>query len=507
MARDIVKVVTEVALNENRNANIRAVAISVFRGCFDLMDIVKEDHLAEVKAFAEEVLGAWYPFFLKVLKSPLPEVAQLGDSQPDAWNSPIALKLQAVKTLLKIKAVFPNLLLPQSTTLFTAIWEELALLQSAHQDLYIDRDAQGRLEDSDGLPFTLDFLVLEELDFLNQCFRAPPVQKELEAQLAAHAGAHETPWMIDLMKMIVGYSRITHEEEDLWDIDCSLYLAEETSVSANYTARTASGDLLIKLGEWLKQRAVDGLFGYTKTLFTGEPTSWRNQEASLYLFNMVLSDFQDMEMDKNIPEQMAQAYLELVDYAINRPEEPLLRARGYLVGGTLARSFETPPTLLGRIIECINREESEVVQVACIKAVEGFIRSGRVAVDRQLPIIQAIDQFMMTKSHSDMQDADELLVTLAECLRAVIGMDFRIALAQDGRSVHLLFLVARLGASNFQATMLVCEAFEDIVQNLSDATSYAQLCAKTLPTLTATLENPAVEGGASQEDLLTVCPT
>jgi importin-9 len=228
MARDIVKVVTDVALNEGRKAILRALAIAVFRGCFDLMDIVKEDHLKEVKGFAEEILKSWNPFFIQVLKARLPEVADRPTTQPESWNSHIALKLQVVKTLLKIKTVFPNLLLPQSPTLFQAIWEELSLLQVPHGDLYINTGGQGRLEDADGLPYTLDFLVLEELDFLNQCFRAPPVQQELDAQLAAHPSAAETPWVIDLMKIVVAYSRITQEEEDLWDIDCSLYLAEET---------------------------------------------------------------------------------------------------------------------------------------------------------------------------------------------------------------------------------------------------------------------------------------
>ena len=61
---------------------------------------------------------------------------------------------------------------------FSAVWEELSKLQGAHEQLYILQDAQGRLEDSDNLPYTLDFLILEELDFLNQCFRAPPVQAD-----------------------------------------------------------------------------------------------------------------------------------------------------------------------------------------------------------------------------------------------------------------------------------------------------------------------------------------
>ncbi|EXA48175.1 hypothetical protein FOPG_08349 [Fusarium oxysporum f. sp. conglutinans race 2 54008] len=486
MAQDIAKALAEVALNENRKPMHRALAISIFRGCFDLLNMIKEDHAKEVRAFADGLLQQWNPFFITVLQSPLPEANLESGSQPDSWSHIIALKLQVVKTLLRIRRVFPNLLLPQSTIFFSAVWKELSTLQGPHEQLYIKEDAQGRLEDSDNLPYTLDFLILEELDFLNQCFRAPPVQAELDGHLNAHASAQDVPWMKEIMNMLIGYSRVTREEEDLWDIDCSLYLAEETSVTANYTARTAAGDLLIKMGEWFNQKTIDGLFGQTQSLFGGEGSDWRSQEAALYLFVMLVSDFQDM--NKDIPEAVAHAYLSLVDYAVNRPGEPLLRARGYLVAGMLCRSFQTPVELLDRIITSITQEESEVVQVACVKAVEGLINAGRVSADRQVPIINAIQSYMNNKDPSDMEDADELLVTLAEALRAAITLDKRIALSNDVKSVDLLFMLAKLGASNFQVTMLISEAFEDIVADLSDTESYTALCAKLLPTLTGAFD-------------------
>ncbi|KHN93774.1 Armadillo-type fold protein [Metarhizium album ARSEF 1941] len=486
MARDIAKILTEVALNENRKPMLRALAISVFRSCFDLMNMVKEEHSHEVKAFAEELLAQWNPFFANVLKSRLPEGGVTTGPQPGSWNHIVALKLQVVKTLLRIRRVFPNLLLPQSTTFFSAVWEELNLLQTPYEELYIKTNAQSRLVDSDNLPYTLDFLVLEELDFLNQCFRSPPVKAELDGHLQAHASAQDVPWMVEIMRMLVSYSRVTQEEEELWDIDCSLYLAEETSVTANYTARTAAGDLLIKMGEWFNEKAVDGLFGFTTSLFPGDGSMWRCQESALSLFTMLLSDFQDL--NKTIPDPVASAYLELVDFTINKPDEPLLRARGYLVAGIIGRSFQTPPALLDRMVHAITNEESEVVQVACIKAVEGLIHSGRVGTDRQVPIVTAIQSYMNEKDPAEMEEADELLVVLAEALRATIGLDPKIALSSDIQSTDLLFMLAKLGASNFQVTMIITEAFEDIVSALSDSASFGALCARTLPTLTGAFD-------------------
>ncbi|KAI1381856.1 ARM repeat-containing protein [Hypoxylon crocopeplum] len=483
MARDIVKVVYDAAINENRKPILRALAVTVFQGCFDLMDTVKEEYHQEVQAFAEEAMKGWFPFFLQTMKLRLPNRDPQSLSQPNSWNGIIALKLQVVKCLLKLKLVFAHLLLPETPHFFQAIWEELSLLEPAHEQLYIENEAQGRLEDSDGLPYTLDFLILEELDFLNSCMRAPPVRKELEAQLSTYPSAYETPWLLDLMKLMSSYARITREEEELWDIDLSLYLAEEQSVNANYTPRTACGDLLIKLGEWLNQKALEGLFAYTKSLFT-EDASWRKQEAALFLLNMLVNDFLDCA--KSIPPEISQAYLDLVNYAINRQGEPLLRARGYIVAGILAQSNETAATLMDRTIEAITAEQSELVQVACIKAVEGFLQSGNAAGNQQIQakVVNAISQWMATRDMTELEDADDLLVTLTEALRAAIKIDKRVAVSNDIPALDLLFLLAKHGSTNWQVTMLICEEFEEIVKTMPDPPSYHALCRKVLPSLT-----------------------
>lgn len=508
VARDIIKSCYDVALNENRKETHRSLAVLVFRSCFDLMDIVKDDHKKEVKTFAEEVLSGWLPFLEQVIKTPLPPPVENLGTEPTVRPGPITLKDQAIKTLIKIRTVFPTLLLPQSLSLFTATWEELSRLVPLHQSLFIDSDAQSRLEDLDGLPFTLDFLVLDELDFLNQCIRAPPVQKQLEAEIKSRGAVHDTPWVLDLMGLLVSYSQITQEEEGLWDIDTSLYLADETAVSSNYTARTASSDLIIKLGEWLDKAALEGLFAYTKALFSAEGSTWQKREAALYLFNAILNDFQDCE--KAVPPEIANAYLELVTYAINRRDEAMLRARGYLAAGALAQVYQPAVGLLDNVIDAITQDESELVQAASVKAIEGFVKGGA-PVDRQVPIILAIQRLLEAKDLSDLEDADDLLVTLLETLRATISMDTRIAIQPDSKAVDLLFLIAKHGAAIFHVDLLVCDTFEDIARTFKDNEGplkdmehprlYAALCAKVLPSITGTFD---VANLTQDEPLVTV---
>lgn len=496
VARDIIKACHDVALNENRKQTHRSLAVLVLRSCFDLMDIVKDDHKTEVRAFADEVLRGWLPFFQQVIATDLPE----RDASPTSmsWYGPIALKIQVVRTLIKIKTVFRSLLLPQSFAFFEATWGALTKLEDAYRELFIDSDSQGRLEDIEGLPYTLDYLVLDLLDLLNQLLRAPPVQKHLELQITSHGAAHQTPWVVDLMKLLVCYSRISHEEEGLWDIDVSLYLAEEASISSNYTARTACGDLMIKVAEWLDVQALEGLFAYTQTLFGAGGTDWRRQEAALYLLNTVLVDFQ--EIDKVVPAEIATAYMELVNYAVSRTDEPLLRARGFLAAGAMAPSYKPAGGLLAATIEHMTSDDSEVVQVACIKALEGFIRAG-VAGEYQTRIVQAIQSFLNAKDLTELEDADDLLVTLLETLHVTINMDVRVVLQSESSPLDLLFQVAKHGATNYQIASVISDAFEEICQTLSEPAAYGALCAKFMPSLTAAFDVASLIG---DDPLITV---
>ncbi len=105
VARDLVKGVYDVAVNDSRKSTLRALAVSVFRASFDILQMVMEDHKIAVKAFADEALNAWSPFFIKIMKVPLPPTPKEDDEAQEKgvaeeWRGLIALKLQVVKVRL-----------------------------------------------------------------------------------------------------------------------------------------------------------------------------------------------------------------------------------------------------------------------------------------------------------------------------------------------------------------------------------------------------------------------
>ncbi|KAK2759162.1 hypothetical protein FQN54_003262 [Arachnomyces sp. PD_36] len=509
VARELVSTVFSVATNEARKPILRALAVSVFKSCFDTFEMVLEQHKVEVKQFMDEALNGWSPFFIATMKAPLPtpptEEEESKEGQvPEQWRGVIALKLQVVKTLMKIRSVFPALLTPQSTALFSTVWTELSTIQGHYHDFFVTDERQGRLEDSDNLPYTLDFLVLEELDLMQALLRAPPVRSQLQTELQnAGSAANTSSWLPEVMKLAVSYAQITTEEEGLWDIDVNLFLSEETAVTANYTPRTCCGDLVIKLGEWLKGTTVDGLLAYTNVLFSDPATTWKTREAALYILNQLLRDFSDV--DQQISVESANGYNEFVRFCMQQ-EDVFLRARGYLVAGIISRTagegfHQTAFGYAEAVLKAMVEDPSEVVQVACIRVLQDILpilppASGK---SLQVPIVTALSDFIAAHDLREMTDSDDLKVTIADTLRDAIMVDPSVVLSSV--ALDVLFNVVSNGAGNFQLSMVVTETFEDIVQFISQqgADAYIQLCEKVLPSLTGAID----VGDMTQETSLT----
>ena len=102
VARDLVHGLQTVAVNGSRKPIVRAMAMSVFRGCFDTLEMIMEDHKAAVKGFLDEALKGWMPFFVEIIKITLPEPPREEDETkeeglPSEFRGLVALKLQVVK--------------------------------------------------------------------------------------------------------------------------------------------------------------------------------------------------------------------------------------------------------------------------------------------------------------------------------------------------------------------------------------------------------------------------
>jgi importin-9 len=115
VARDLVSGLYHVASNTQRRPRLCALAVSVFRACFDTLEMVMEDHKVAVKAFLDQALQGWMAFFTETLKSHLPEIPKeeeenQEDGPPAYWRGLVTLKLQVVKVGGRIVVLTDTLL-------------------------------------------------------------------------------------------------------------------------------------------------------------------------------------------------------------------------------------------------------------------------------------------------------------------------------------------------------------------------------------------------------------
>ena len=166
--------------------------------------------------------------------------------------------------------MFPHLLAPRTVDLFTSIWEALQAHVGPYQQMYTgDEQRQCRMEDADRLPYTLDFLIIEELDYMQTLLNTSAIKREVDAQLKPEnpsVEAQGTLWIIQIAAVAVGYSHILTEDAELWEVDVNIYLSEETSETANYSARNACAGLVTKLCSY-DWPVLECLLGHTKSIF------------------------------------------------------------------------------------------------------------------------------------------------------------------------------------------------------------------------------------------------
>lgn len=501
-AQELVHTVHSVAVNAILSASLRALAVRVFCSCFDMLEMILETNKAAIKGFVEQAVNAWNPFFLDTLNSALPSATEddlAGANAPDqtpVFRGMVALKLQIVKTLMRIRIVFPSVLTPRSPALFSATWEELKRLLPLYHNFYIESNHDGRLEDADGLPYSLDFLVMELLDFMQGCFRAPPVRKDLESKLSktpkdqtnGHAPAD---WVKEVMKLAISYAYITIEEEGMWQLDVNTFLSEEAGITANYTPRIACAELVGKLADWIRVPSIDGLLEYTREVFAAK-SGWRGEEAALDMLYQLLINLSQQD-NAELEPRTAEQFIEYVRYAVQHENE-LLRARGHLVAGSLVMTsgetlLHVAPRFMENSLLAIREDSSDVVKVSSIQAVQKYLSSmpPSVTLPLQQSIMSSLADFLSHRDLADFDDNEDVMMALLEALRDTLLLDTNICLT--GTGLELLFTLASHGANNDQIATQVTEAFDEITSTLSAAgpESYSQLCSKVLPSLSNVL--------------------
>ena len=235
---------------------------------------------------------------------------------------------------------------------------------------------------------------------------------------------------------------------------------------------------------------------------------WKTKEAGLFLLNTLLRDLDDYSTTISI--ETSKGFLDLVGPLL-QSSDTLLRARAYLVSGILAKTVKgadfQPTSLhyLSLTADAIGNDPEDIVRVACIQAAQDFLkREAHQTPSDALRLLQAhviavLSDYVSSHDLREEADSDEDKVALTETLRDAIYVWVPVVL--EGPAIDLLFTIASHGATNFQLTSVFTEAFEHIVQSMTQLgpEKYNALCEKVLPSLTGAFD----VGNLTEESALT----
>ena len=159
---------------------------------------------------------------------------------------------------------------------FEACWSAIQLHGEPYYLSYVEGDRQSGLVNQYQLPYSFDFLVIEEIDYLQNLLEAPLVQQHLndmkEADKTSNGNSVST-WLASVLRTLVTFSSITKEAEEMWELDFNVFLSEETFAETNNTPRSVCAGFVWKVCGWFPKETFESLLAYTKEIFEASTSS------------------------------------------------------------------------------------------------------------------------------------------------------------------------------------------------------------------------------------------
>ena len=100
-SKELLSCLHNIAVDEARKPTLRALAVLVFRSCFDTIEMIKQDDKAAARQLTQEALDMWLPFLVEYLKLGMPATPSKvdedgGNEVATTWRGMIMLKIRVI---------------------------------------------------------------------------------------------------------------------------------------------------------------------------------------------------------------------------------------------------------------------------------------------------------------------------------------------------------------------------------------------------------------------------
>lgn len=349
------------------------------------------------------------------------------------------------------------------------------------------------------MAYTIDLLVTEELDYMERLLEAPEVKQQLDSMLAADASSNGTSlkqWLSSVLEILVAFSCISKEAEDMWSIDYNIFLTEEVFAESNSTPRSMCASFAWKLSHNYPKQMADCLQDSLASIMSNQTADWRQKEAVLYNLQQVAEEYENESRKLDVG--LVNALTSHVQPTLADSND-LLRARAHTVVAAIVSAWfkredadhNLAYSMTEHCVNAISNDASDVVKVACIRIIPDYLSvlSSPQSTQLQGSIVAAIGKFLDGQDLEDPDAVSELVDTVLQTLRDTIMANPMTCL--DIKALDVILTLVKYGAArDSHSSVLIDEAFTSAAEAMAEhgPEAYGPFCQKVLPSLVAGLD-------------------
>ncbi|KAJ2557242.1 hypothetical protein EV175_001461, partial [Coemansia sp. RSA 1933] len=364
----------------------RAMAVRVFSDCIEIISNMSSERKAFADAHAPPILKEWMQPILSVFKQPVVNGEESG--------STIHLKAECIKSVMKAMEGFPKYMLPYGASILEALWLQLKEIQGPFVHAFVYGDSEHSESatnmlvhcDEDGGAYSVDSYLLGIFEWLSKAAELKSMRSFFVTKVEGSANnIAPTPFLSELVSVLMDYAQITTEMLDDWADDMDLFVADEDEEGYRFNVRVSVQELIQTL-DMLFPRPLLTAFGNAARERAEIAARWRqNQnnnwwlvsESMLWAIGLVAESVVDRSDNGTLEDQLNLGALFESDVwpLAQSSSYPFGQGRAFVFASSFAKTL--PPNIASAFVDASCNAVSSphlhpAVRLSAVRATSNF---------------------------------------------------------------------------------------------------------------------------------------
>lgn len=486
----------------------RTQALEIFGSLVERSQMLPDQATDTIQAFtSSDHLDPWYSAMCRILEIP---ISVETDTEVSMAQTTLSLSSTVLRTLNLTLVSYPKSMSSSLPLILTLIWTRLSSLLPLYLRLTIFHPNSGL---SGTLQDTLATFLYASFDFSMAASRRKSGKKFFLGSSSP---------LTQLLPVLLGYMRITVEQEEGWSEDANAFVADEDEDSYSASVRNSATDFLLQLVERYPTPVLKALGITASQILAGtreaassnqDPQWWRTDEAVLHAIGrssewlvQLLQEGpseskEGSEEEKGGILDLAGLFDHVILSHVQRADLPFLQGRALLLAAEYGPVL--PPTLIQQYLsgamEALSAQNTTIpVRVSALRTIHQFGRLDLKSKGVQLTEGQDREKLLNGILSLVIVTREDSLNLVLEALLSTLRLGEALSVPWVQRIGHEVVLPLWRDHSN---DFLLRSLMEDVVLAVAKQTNGPSLCDTLFPPISAALgHHQSKEEGEETEE-------